>query len=291
MSVISAKEIINRSGDYTGVHEKITRAWDIVVDSPIDSSRTIGNELFGSVLPLLFDPHPENAFATARSVSIKQQRGLLWRAIATYSTEPLAQSERERSDEPNPINRNVKISWNTVTYDKAIVSDINNKGVVNSAGDYYDPPPSVPWERVAFHFRKNYSSPQTWVLSYCNSVNNSDISILGIKILASNARFSQPNGSEEQEENGVIYYETSWDIEADVETWQLEILDEGLRKLDASGDQVAITDANGNDITSPVLLDGTGGQLANPSLDNAVFNVHKVYYEKDYLLLPGVDPA
>ncbi len=171
-----------------------------------------------------------------------------------------------------------------------MVKDIDDKAIVNSAGDYYDPPPSVAWERIAFHFSKNYASPEPFILEYCNSVNSTDISILGVPVSAGNARFSQPAGSEEQEENGQFYHTTTWDIECDVNTWQLEILDEGLREISGT-DRNNITDGNGNDITSPVLLDGSGVQLAEPTLDNAVFRDHKVYYEKDYTLLPGVEPG
>lgn len=293
MTVLTVKELVKRGGNLQGTHEKITRNWQITVSSPYDNSRTIANETIGSTLPILFESHPSNVFATCRSLSIDNSQGLVWSAKAEYSTEPLTQSERERAEEPNPIDRAVKVSWAASNYDKAVVKDINDKGVVNSAGDFYDPPPSVPWERLTFHFRKNYSSPSPWISSYCNSVNESDISILGIQIPAGMARFCQPSGSEEREENGQIFHETSWDIEVDVRTWQLEVLDEGLREIDSNDTtkRINITDDDGNEITSPALLDGSGARLANPDLDNAVFNEHKVYYEKDYTELPGVSPG
>lgn len=290
MTVVSVKELVNRDGSLKGTRETITRAWQIKVSSPYDNSHTIGSELVGSSLPGQFESHPNNVFATARSLSIKNAQGLIWTARCEYSTEPLTQDERERAEEPNPTNRSVKVSWSTSNYDKPVVKDVDDKGVVNSAGDFYDPPPSVPWERLSFHFRKNYSSPSPWISAYCNSVNDSDISILGIAIPKGMARFCQPSGSEEREENGQVYHETTWDIEVDVRTWQLEVLDEGLRQVDSADTtkRINITDDDGNEITAPALLDGSGYKLDNPDLDNAVFNEHKVYYEKDYTQLPGV---
>lgn len=288
MTVTSVKELIKRDGNYQGVHERITRAWQITVDSPYENSRTIGNQTIGVSLPVLFQSHPSNLFATARSLAITHHQGLIWQAKCEYSTEPITQSERERAEQPIPTERRVKISWSAASYDKVVVKDIDDKAVVNSAGDYYDPPPAVPWERLSFHFRKNFTTPDPWILQYLNSVNSTDISILGIPIAAGMARFTQPSGGEEQEENGQIYHETTWTIEADVNTWQLELLDEGFREI-SDTDRVNITDDDGNPITSPVLLDGAGAKLPEPSLNTAVFNNHKVYYEKNYLFLPGVD--
>ena len=290
MAVVSTNEVIKRGGDLVGVHETISRNWQIVVDDPHDNSRTIANSEVGVTLPNLFESHPDNIFATCRSLGIKQSKGLIWNAKAMYSTEPITQDERERADEPIPIDRDVKISWSATSYDKVTVKDLADKAVVNSAGDYYDPPPAITWERLTFHFRKNYVTTEPWVLDYINSVNESGIIILAIEIPAEKAKFSQPSGGEEQEENGQLYHETSWDIEVDVRTWQLEILDEGLREIDGT-DRVNMTDVSGADLTSPAMLDGFGAKLADPTLDNAVFNEHKVYYLKDYTQLPGVSPG
>lgn len=291
MTVLSVKEVINRGGTLRGIHEDSTRSWLITVDSRYENQRTIANQTVGVTLPIQFESHPSNIFATCRSLSIDHMQGLVWKAKASYSTEPLTQSERERAEEPNPIERRVKISWSATNYDKVIVKDKDDKAVVNSAGDYYDPPPAVPWERLTFSFRKNYSTPSPWISSYCNSVNDSPITILGIAIPEGMARFTQPSGSEEREENGQIYHETTWNIEADIKTWQLELLDEGLRYLDPfdSSKRINAVDDDGNEVASPILLDGSGAKLDNPDLNNAVFNQHDIYDEKDYTQLPGVD--
>lgn len=290
MSVTSVKELIKRNGSYDGTSQSHVRSWEIVVNSKYDNSVTIGNALIGTSLPNLFYTHPNNIFLTTRSLKIAQSKGLIWIATATYSSAPLSQSERERAEESNPLDRTVKIAWAAAEYEKAMVKDKDEKAIVNSAGDYYDPVPSVPWERLSFSFRQNFTGPQTWMIDYINSVNASDISILGISITAGNARFVQPSGSEEQEENGVIYHETAWNIEADVQTWQLELLDEGLREKSGT-DRIAIVDGTSTAVTSPALLDGSGAVLADPTLDNAVFNCHLVYTEKDYTTISGIDAA
>lgn len=292
MAVITVSEITNRSTSHSLLVERTKRSWTIKVDSLSDNSLTIGSELIGSTLPTLFQAHPNNIYSTARSMQIVNTKGLIWKATADYSTEPITQSQKERSEAPNPIDRRVKISWASNSYDMAVVKDIDGNAVVNSAGDYYDPVPSQPWESLSFQFRKNYLQPPTWMVGYLNSVSTVDIVILGITIPAGYAKFTQPNGGEEQEENGQTYYEASWQIEANVRPWQLQLLDEGMRRIDPSDATKRIKIQDGNDpaedITSPALLDGSGGVLANPSLTTAVFNDHKGYYVYDYSGMPGV---
>lgn len=291
MTVLTVKEVINRGGTLRGFHESSSRNWLITVDSRYENQRTIYNQTAGTSLPIIFQSHPSNIFATCRSLTIDHYQGFVWKAKADYSTEPLTQSERERAEDPVPVNRRVKVSWSAANYDKVIVKDKDDNAVINSAGDYYDPPPSVPWDRLTFHFRKNYASPSPWISSYCNSVNVSPISILGIAIPAGMARFTQPSGSEEREENGQIFHETTWNIEVDNKTWQLEVLDEGLRYLDPDDatKRINAVDDDGNEVSSPILLNGSGAKLDNPTISNAVYNEHKVYSELDYTFLPGVD--
>ena len=63
---------------------------------------------------------------------------------------------------------------------------------------------------------------------------------------------------------------------------------QGFREIGYGGLVQIINDGDGEEVTTPVLLDGNGAVLANPSPATAVFANYQVYEEKDFTVLPGV---
>jgi len=65
-------------------------------------------------------------------------------------------------------------------------------------------------------------------------------------------------------------------------------MDVGFRELEY-GDLVQIKDSNGDEVTTPVMLDGAGKAQTHPTPSSAVFLEFKVYETSDLSALPGID--
>src|SRR5690606_12088820 len=73
--------------------------------------------------------------------------------------------------------------------------------------------------------------------------------------------------------------------------WDLSLLDQGFRIKD--GDElkdILIEDEDGNKErpSKPVLLDGSGGQLSDPSPSTAEFLDYEVTQKLDFSIFPGI---
>ena len=67
--------------------------------------------------------------------------------------------------------------------------------------------------------------------------------------------------------------------------WVKQVLDEGLY-TNASGKLVPCTDDMGAPVRAPVLLNGSGAQVSNPSYSDAVYRPFHIYDEVDFSQLP-----
>ena len=70
--------------------------------------------------------------------------------------------------------------------------------------------------------------------------------------------------------------------------WQTVTQDAGFREINLFDvtKRINILNEDGSEPTAPVLLDGSGSPLTNPSLDNAVYVRTDVYNEKSFSVLP-----
>ena len=312
MAVIEVKELTERPGSIAASSVEYTRTFRVRVDSPSDNLQSIYNATSGQ-LPRYLEPHPDNVFATCRSMPAKQptKHWQWWEFRAEYTTAPLTNEERERKEQ-NPINRKARISWSRNRYAEPTVKDRFGKAILNSAGDYYDPPP----ERLTGYWvatvKKNVGQIPTWLLDYDNVVNQSSFSIQGRQVLPRCALFVPGSISDEQEENGVRFYELTYELEfrrkpdipgsqilspdtkKPVSTFgghDLITLDQGLRYAVTEGNVLDIgvfniKDDNGDDITSPAPLDGKGGKLDQPAPDTVFYFAYEIYRPVDFSVLP-----
>jgi hypothetical protein len=290
MAIIWAYELSqDRHGTFDESQETMRRSWQIRVDSRYENETTIYAQLVDNPLPRMYSPHPTNPFFTVRRVSLQILKGLTWKCVAEYSTRALTQEEQERT-EPNPIFREVKINFRAEQRSKVIVKDRLEVPVVNTAGDPPDPPPEVPWDNLVFHFRLNSPTPPSWIDTYLNSVNDGLISILGRPVAAGYAKFQNPSSGDRELENGIFFYPVEYDIAVDIQTWQLELLNAGMRhKPEAAAEPVACLDADKKEVTAPWPLDEAGKQIPEPTTSNIVIKEYEVYTPLNYSLLPGVN--
>lgn len=191
----------------------------------------------------------------------------------------------------SPTSLEPEISWSTEQYQVPCDVDINNYGVVNSAGDPFDPLPMKDESRLTCTIEIQSATVPSWLLTYSDAINNTAITIDGISIDQYQAKVQSIQVGKVQQLGTETFRTVTLSISILEDTWIKKVLDQGFRAALTGADNFAlhnIVDDDGNEISSPALLDGFGFELRNPSADTAVFLPFHIYNEKDFTVLPGV---
>jgi len=253
--------------------------------------------IFGvnSLIPLL-----------CRQISIAQDKKspLHYIVSAEYSSEPVGQQEKNQQASPNPLDRPSTYKWKTSKYNKAIHKDVDGQAIMNSAGEYFDPPPEKELFRWTATVTTNVPAIPTFILEFGEGgpINSGPFTIQGVPVDSQVARVSDMDISELQSatlddgEGGtriVEYFVFAYTLEFRRETWALKLLDQGMRQLDPNDDtkRIAIKDdaVPPKEVKRPWPLDGNGKRLDNPSPDNAVELSFDVIEAADFSVLPGLN--
>lgn len=256
-----------------------SQVYKLEVSSTSDTPSDVGND---SNLPSIGSVHSEDNQAYCQSLDVQCVAGYkFWEVTATWST------ERELSEDP--ADDEVRVAWSSEIYQEAIFKDIDGNGLVNSAGDYFiDPVPTRDNVHLIAKIKANVRQVPTWVLTKQNNVNDGIITIGGLQIPAGLARMCRLEIGERERRGNINFYALSFEIHIHETGWRMEPLDAGFRKLEY-GDPVQIKDKNGDEVTTPVLLDGEGGVLTDITPETAVYGNYQIYVESDLTVLPGID--
>lgn len=265
--------------------------WRAVTSTNFDRTSTVYQYgLDNGILPIAWvSYHPWLTGHLCRNVKVRQQSGepRHWQIEAEYSTAP---SEDQEQQEENPLNRPAKRKWRTNKYRQAIDRDVNNQAILNSAGDYFDPPVEVDRSHWTCTVTKNVADVPSYILDYEDAVNNAAITLGGISIAQYTAKIDELDISELKIEGDYEYYEFTYTLEFRREKWQpLKVLDQGMRfKSGSDRKQIMDNSTPARPVSSPRLLDGAGAVLSNPTPATAVYRDFTVYYAKSFTVLPGV---
>ena len=225
-------------------------------------------------------PNDFNAWLEHREAINDPKHRLIWRANLEYT------SIRTRAI--NPLAEPAQIAWSTAHFTKPAQKDRNGEGVVNSAGDPYDPASERDDSRDVATITKNVAVIPSWYGDYSDAVNSNAGSIDGRTVAVGTAKIFDKRISPKRIRNGIIYRTMEIEVHFNPDGWDISELDRGFRELDGtSGNRKAIVnDADSSDPSQPVLLNGSGGGLSNPSASNAVFIDHEVYNQRDFSVIP-----
>ena len=233
-------------------------------------------------LPSIGDVHADDNQAYCVSVDPQCVAGNWWEVTAQWSS-------GRRLDATDPAQDEIMISWTSEIYQEAIHEDVNGNAILNSAGDYFiDPLVTRDNSHFIAKIRANVRGVPAWVLSKQNHVNSGIITIGGLQIAAGLARMSRLEISERQRRGNIDFWVLSYEIHIHENGWRARPLDAGFRKLEY-GEPVQIKDKNGDEVTTPVLLDGEGGVLTDITPETAVYGNYQIYVESDLTVLPGID--
>lgn len=275
-----------RDGSFENVtNNSVTRTFKVKTDDKFDNQLTILDH-FASAYGIVFlSPHPDNGFYTARKIDVKQESAspLAWRVTVSYSTEPL----EDKDEEENPLDRPPKISGDSEMSQTFTTKDKDGLPVLNSAGDPLEPQ-EVDDPRGTIIIERNFPEIPGFLSTYINKVNESDFEIPGIPDLfpARTVKFQRFRFGPKEKENDVSFVAVTVELSVKPDKWDVDRLDEGFHYLSVvSGTRYKIKLDDGNEPTEPVLLDGSGGILANPDPNNAVYLTKKYYQEADFSVL------
>ena len=278
MSVVSANEQWEaRSGSDDGKTRTYVRSWQVFTSSKWDGPKTASVH---SSIPRVGAAHPDDYWAFVDKLDVKQDGELptKWTVTANYST--------DKKDE-DPLKDPVKISWSTESYQTPFVVDRNGNGVVNKAGDPFDPPYIIDDQRLVANVVKNVANVPTWVLLYRNVLNSDTFNLDGLSVAPGKAKVVAIGISEQQQRNDIQYRTLTIPIHLNESGWVVSILNAGFFYYTS-----LLTHAkgpctiNGKSVSVPVLLDLNGQQQLNPAFNTATFCDFDAYAERPFSILP-----
>lgn len=301
---ISIRPLSGRSGEFGLITDsRAVRKWVITTTNKYDDEIVIRN--YGQQTndangrPYLPTPyvttHPSMPAFLCHRLNIDQDTDnpYKWTASATFGSKPTSELEANQQEATDPLSRRASFTWTTAHYQQAITKDISGNGVVNSAGDPYDPPVEIQRSRAVCTISKNVIQVPGWVLDYENAINSDTFIVDGLTVPQYAARLSGIGLSEIKREKIAIGIEFQYRtfacrLELNRDLWYpLKVLDIGYRRKDPNDATKRIPiyeegTSSSRPVTTPRLLDGAGGMLANPSASTAKFNSFSVYPQKPF---------
>jgi len=283
MSVISSVEQwerrrTNETGDRSQGVRTHTRQFLVEVSNALTDDGEIVRQSTiarGTQHPTDFD-----AYLVDIDISNRSENRAVYDVVLRYST--------EKTLSINPLFDHAEISWGYSHSDKPATEDDDGDGVVNSAGDPFDPAPTMEHSRPIVSIRKNVSAIPTWFATYRDAVNSASWYVDGMSFAARTAKISDLRISAKRIANFVTFRTLEIEVQIDEATWDLRVLDQGFRELDGTDRKNIVNDGDGGDPSGPVLLNGSGAQIADPEPGDAVFEVFTVYTARDFSVLPVV---
>lgn len=304
MTVLYMQQLSGRSGDYGKVLEH-TREIPFLAHSDNRYETDFALLNYGwshNILPIPFVSTIEGVIPLVRllcrkiSISQDKKSPLHYVLTAHYSSEPVGQSQNQ---EPNPLDKPVSIKWKTNKYNKAIYKDIDGNAILNSAGEYFDPPPEIEYFRWTCNVTKNVADVPSYIIDVGEGgpINESEFTIQGLSVPEQVARITDMDISEVQyaqvNDEVIQYFTFAYAMEFRKEDWKLRLLDQGTRQLDPDDDtkRIAIKDDSTppKEVKKPWPLDGEGGRLDDPKPDNAIELDFDVIFPFDFSVLPGIN--
>lgn len=257
----------------------------------------VGNQL--AAVPLLNlrvgGVHPENAAAFVTDVVLKNQKApTFWKATVKYSTRP-----DSRKDPDDPDLDPIQISVDEEKFQRPVVKNRDDEAVLTSSGTRPNPPVQVEDSNRIINIEGSVAGTDfpTWESGFRNRINDDQFKIVGTtrvvepkyakvrsitlgKVDYRGGDETKPYRSYKIQLEVLDPADPDWDV-------QTSFLDASFQRKPTAAEITAGTftaddridiKVNGEDPKEPVLLDGSGQPLNDPSPSNAVFQESKSLY-------------
>jgi hypothetical protein len=142
------------------------------------------------------------------------------------------------------------------------ITDVNDDPIVNSAGDYYDPPVERELPLITLMVKRNEASPAiASLLGTPAIVNGAAWNGFPPKTVKLNCPKMPP--VEYSQATSSFYWPMEYAFSINNDTWVKQVLNRGFRQLNSLGQLVPIY-INGQPISDPVFLDYLGHAILTP---------------------------
>jgi len=191
----------------------------------------------------------------------------LWEVTAEYSSECKPNENKDgeeqkpdgsgdqNSQQANPEDEKTRRRWSSQSWEETVDVDILNDPIVNSAGDKFDPLPTVTQYGVVISFTKkklsgNYdAATEQAIVGYINESSFMGFGPHACLIIGQEAE-------EVRQDNQDIILMTTQVLCRKSGTWLLKLIDNGPRQLAFDGFGNPLIDVDGNQNLVPCMKDG-----------------------------------
>jgi hypothetical protein len=223
-------------------------------------------------VPVAYSIHPSDPAAWCNDINAKPRQGhpTCWEVVVSYTSDfpPPPKGGGGGNQPPSPASMPTQygISYTTVT--RVLQEDqVNGGPVVNSANEQFDPP--LEYDKYLAVYTATVPGCEynrDTDLTGCVNDNRFTINGIPIDIHTALARVRQTPYFQ----NGVAYWNTTYELTVDVDGWAVAPLDQGTRQIVTNSSQVyagaaefrTITDKFNQPLNHPANLNGAGQLLA-----------------------------
>jgi hypothetical protein len=276
--VLKGEDPLGRTATNDRGERAYTRVFRLETTALTDTAYAVGSALG---LPVISSTHPGDANAYCNKLDVKCVAGWKeWTVTAHYSTERVLNAVA--TSDP------ARITWETEQFQRVAIADKDDNAITNSAGEYFDPMPTIDDSRRVVTVEKNLTTVPTWILDYQDAVNSDTFTIDGVSITAGKAKMQRVSVGPVERRNTTAFRNVRFTIALQRDGWDLSLLDIGYTQKNATDPdkREQITMDDGTDPKLPFLLDGNGRKLDNPSPTTAVYRTFAVYKTRAFSTLP-----
>lgn len=250
-----------------------SKSYTIVYDA-ISYSGTNPDEVEAAVFSVLPGGYFFNG-TVLQSIDVDQNSDQVWVATANYST--MTPAQQDRATGVLPLDRPAVLTFHGREVSKIVEKDIDGNQICNSAGEKFLEGAEMRTGQATFSVVKNFAS---WTIDDSNTfIYHTNANVLfGMApetLMCTNISGQQQ--SEIIDNSTFTFWQVTFEFESDTDkNWELWIEDRGLNAF--VGGELKPATVKGFPVTTPVYLDGSGGQVpagtAPPSASTLKFTVY-----------------
>lgn len=233
MAGVSVKQIYQGSGGERNATERnYVYVYRVVMSSGLDTQSAVASYLFAQTAVREGAVLSEDADAYCQGIRFQRVKPAVWIATATFST------ARERVEVPAGSTQDpVDVEWDTEETERAVVKDRDNKAVLNSAGDPFNPPYVTDDSFWVASISTTVSSVPSYLGSYRNAINSDACTVDGWTLAAKQAKVRRIHLGKKTPRNSGTVRELTLQVAVkdDGEIWDEDVLDAGFRRLEVVG--------------------------------------------------------
>jgi hypothetical protein len=280
--------VSNKSGKMGGSattnqdgHRSYSTEWQLCFDNIND-----GEQAALAQLPQVRTVYPGDGKAKLVSKNVSFDRKLehyiFYKGTCQYET--------NTEEWENPLQMPAIIKWGVSTFTKGLEKDKDGTAILNKAGDHYAQTPQIEDCRDVISVTINQAvNPKSIAPLFRNRVNQAAWNGYAARtVLCRGIEISERKSFLTPADTQVYYWEVNYLFEINLDTWKVEILEQGYREKKAGKlVDIMVLDEDGNPTEErasfPILLTDAGvAQMTDPKVP--VFTSWNVRKEADFSL-------